>query len=78
MSDWTLGAVKARNMEVVALCEQDSCRHMFVLDLDALIAGVGPDYALDDIPPMPCPRCDVSPLTIRLSFADPPPESDED
>ena len=23
MSDWTLGAVKARNMEIVALCEQD-------------------------------------------------------
>ena len=49
-----------------------------MFDLDALIAGVGPDYALDDIPPMNCPRCGVSPLTIRLSFADPPPESDED
>ena len=40
-------------MEIVALCEAESCRHMFVFDLDALIAGVGPDYALDDIPPMP-------------------------
>jgi hypothetical protein len=44
MSDWTLGAVKARNMEIVALCEQESCRHMFVFNLDALIEGVGPDY----------------------------------
>jgi len=78
MSDWTLGAVKSRNMEIVALCEAESCRHMFVFDLDALIAGVGPDYALDDIPVMDCPRCGISPLTIRLSFADPPPEIDED
>jgi hypothetical protein len=71
MSDWTLGAVKARNMEIVALCEAESCRHMFVFDLDALIAGVGSDYALDDIPAMDCPRCGVRPLLIRLSFADP-------
>ncbi len=71
MSDWTLGAVKASNMEIVALCEAKGCRHMFVFDLDALIAGIGPDYALDDIPQMDCPRCGVSPLTIRLSFADP-------
>jgi hypothetical protein len=77
MSDWMLGAVKARNMEIVALCEAESCRHMFVFDLEALIAGVGSDYALDDIPPMACPNCGVEPLTIRLSFADPPPESDE-
>ena len=46
---------------------------MFQFDLDALIDGVGPDYALDDIPAMDCPRCGVSPLAIRLSFADPPP-----
>ena len=30
MSDWTLGAVKARNIEIVALCDAASCRHMFV------------------------------------------------
>ena len=76
MSDWTLGAVKARNMQIVALCEAGSCRHMFAFDLDALIAGVGPAYALDDIPPMACPNCGASPLTIRLSFADPPPEDE--
>ena len=78
MSDWTLGAVKARNMEIVALCEQESCRHMFVFNLDALIEGVGADYPLADIPPMECPNCGVSPLTIRLSFADPPPEAESD
>jgi hypothetical protein len=76
MSDWTLGGVKARNMEIVALCDAESCRHMFVFDLEALIEGVGPDYKLGDIPPLSCPKCGVSPLTIRLSFADPPPESE--
>jgi hypothetical protein len=76
MSDWTLGAVKARNMEINALCEQESCRHLFTFDLDALIASVGPDYKLADIPPMECPRCGVSPLAIRLSFVDPPQEED--
>jgi hypothetical protein len=78
MSDWTLGAVKARNMEIVALCDQESCRHMFVFDLDALIEGVGPDYRLDDIPPMACRHCGVSPLTIRLSFADPEAEAESE
>jgi hypothetical protein len=73
MSDWTLGAVKARNMEIVALCEQESCRHMFVFNLDALIEGVGPD-TVEDMPPLNCPKCAGGPLAIRLSFADPPPE----
>lgn len=76
MSDWTLGAVKARNMEINAFCEQGGCRHFFVFNLDALIEGVGPDYKLDDIPPMECPRCSGGPLVIRLSFADPPPEDE--
>ena len=71
MSDWTLGAVKERNMEIVTLCEQEGCRHLFVFNLDQLIEGVGPDYPLADIPPMPCRKCGVSPLAIRLSFADP-------
>jgi hypothetical protein len=76
MSDWTLGAVKARNMEIVALCEAEGCNHLFAFDLDALIEGVGPDYPLADIPPMPCPRCGTAPLLIRLSFPDPPQDED--
>ena len=75
MSDWTLGAVKARNMEINALCEQDGCRHLFVFNLDRLIEGVGTDYPLADIPAMACPKCG-SPLAIRLSFADPPPDEE--
>ena len=77
MSDWTLGAIKARAMEIVALCENDSCRHLFSFNLDALIEGAGADYKLADIPPLSCPRCGISPLVIRLSFPDPPRE-DED
>jgi hypothetical protein len=76
MSDWTLGAVKARNMEIVALCEQESCRHMFVFNLDQLIEGVGPDYQVADIPPIKWPRCADGPLVIRRSFADPPQEAE--
>ena len=77
MSDWTLGAIKARNMEIVALCEQEACRHLFTFNLDPLIEGVGPDFVLDDIPSMACPECGVGPLTIRLSFVDPPRDEDE-
>jgi hypothetical protein len=76
MSDWTLGDIKARNMEIVALCEQERCRHLFTFDLDQLIAGAGAGYKLADIPPMTCPACGAGQLAIRLSFADPPPEGD--
>ncbi len=75
MSDWTLGAVKARNMEINALCEQEGCRHLFIFNLDQLIEGVGLDYAIADIPPMACPQCG-GPLAIRLSFAEPAPEDE--
>jgi hypothetical protein len=77
MSDWTLGAVKGRNMEIVALCEAESCQHMFVFNLDALIEGVGPDYKVEDIPPLSCPKCAGGPLVIRLSFVDPPQEAED-
>jgi hypothetical protein len=76
MSDWTLGAVKARNMEIVALCENADCRHLFAFDLDALIEGAGADFRLDDIPAMNCPRCGAGPLLIRLSFPDQPEAED--
>jgi hypothetical protein len=62
-------------MEVNALCETESCRHLFTFNLDQLIEGVGPDYAVADIPPMACPACG-SPLVIRLSFAAPEQEGE--
>jgi hypothetical protein len=72
MSDWTLGDVKARNMEIVAICEQKDCRHLFTMKLDELIEGVGADYKLAEIPPLTCPACGNGQLVIRLSFPDPP------
>ena len=78
MSDWTLGAVKARNMEINALCEKEGCRHLFTFNLDALIEGVGPDYPLADIPPMECPACGEGQLVIRLSFVDPAPQPEDE
>ena len=74
MSEWTLGAVKARGMELVALCEAEGCRQLFAFNLEALIEGAGPDFLIADIPAMACPQCGASPLAIRLSFPDPPPE----
>lgn len=68
MSDWTLGAVKARNMEINALCENEACRHLFTFNLDALIEGAGADYKLANIPPMDCPRWDRLPSGFRLSI----------
>jgi hypothetical protein len=75
MSEWTLGSVKERNMEINALCATEGCRHLYVFDLDALIEGAGADYAVADIPPMTCPRCD-GPLAIRLSFVQPEPDEE--
>lgn len=71
MSDWTLGAVKARGMEINALCENQACRHLFTFNLEALIEGAGADFPLADIPPMDCPACRGGPLVIRISFVEP-------
>ena len=77
MSDWTLGVIKAHNMEINALCQNEACRHLFTFNLDALSEGAGADFLLADIPPMECPACGVGPLAIRLSFVDPPREEEE-
>lgn len=77
MSDWTLGVIKAHNMEINALCQNEACRHLFTFNLDALSEGAGADFLLADIPPMECPACRLGPLAIRLSFVDPPREEDE-
>lgn len=74
--DWTLGDVKARNMEIVALCEEAGCRRLFTMSLDQVIEGEGADFKLADIPPMRCPACGGGPLVIRLAFADPSPEGE--
>ena len=37
MSDWTFGAVKARNMAIEAYCQNANCRRFSVFNLDQLI-----------------------------------------
>ncbi len=70
MSDWTFGAVQARNMALEAYCRNDACRRFYVFDLDQLTAALGPDYLVSDIPTLACEACG-GPMEIRLAL--PPP-----
>ena len=76
MSDWTLGAVKARNLQLEASCKAPDCGHFYVFDLDRLIASVGADYPLSGIPPMTCEHCGGL-LKIELAMLHPEPENGE-
>ena len=67
MSEWTLGAVQARGMQLEASCKNESCRHFYVFELDRLIGMVGADYAVSDIPLMTCDNCG-GPLKIELAM----------
>lgn len=67
MSDWTLGAVRARGMQLEASCKNGSCRHFYVFELDQLIGMVGADYPIANIPPMTCEHCG-GPLKIELAM----------
>ena len=76
MSEWTLGKVKAMNLQLEASCRAEGgCRRFYVFDLDRLIESVGADYALSDIPPMTCEECG-RPLKIELASV-PPRQADE-
>jgi hypothetical protein len=76
MTGWTLAAVKARNLSLEAYCQNDGCKRFYAFDLDQLIAGVGADYAVSDIPPMTCEACGGA-LKIMLA-AVPPGQDDEE
>ena len=67
MSDWTLGAVQARGMQLEASCKNEGCRHFYVFELGRLVEMVGADYLISDIPPMTCEHCGA-PLTIELAM----------
>lgn len=67
MSDWTLGAVQARGMQLEASCKNESCRRFYVFELDRLIEIVGADYPISDIPQMTCENCS-GPLKIELAM----------
>ena len=72
-----MGAVKPRNMDINALCENEACRHLFTFNLDALIEGVGADYKLATIPPMTCPACDTGPALLPALLRRYRPEEEE-
>jgi hypothetical protein len=73
MSDWTLGAVKARNLALEAHCRAEGCRRFYTFDLDRMIEAQGADFPIDDIPAMACAACG-GPLVIRLAMI--PPEEE--
>jgi hypothetical protein len=78
MSGWTLGQVKAMNLQLEASCRAEGgCRRFFVFDLDRLIKSVGADYALSDIPPMTCEECG-RPLKIELASVPPSQEKEQE
>lgn len=58
MTDWTLAAIKARNLSLEGYCQTGGCGRFFVFDLDQLIATVGQDYIVPAfIPDMVCSEC---------------------
>ena len=73
MSEWTFGAVKDRNMALEAYCRNEACRRFYVFDLDLLIASLGPDYLVSDIPHLDCEACGGA-MEIKLALV--PPEAD--
>jgi hypothetical protein len=57
MSDWTLGAVRARGMLLEAYCQTEGCRQFFTFNLESLIDSVGADFLVSDIPELTCEAC---------------------
>ncbi len=58
MTNWTLAAIKAKNLMLEAYCQTEDCRHFFVFDLDRLIEIAGPNYMIPEIiPDMVCTEC---------------------
>jgi hypothetical protein len=68
MDEWTLGAVRARNMSLELHCQMEACRRFQVFDLDRLIESVGEGYLVADIPDLSCESCG-SVMVTRLALA---------
>jgi hypothetical protein len=69
-SAWTLKQIKARNMEINALCTNERCGRIFIADTDSLIAHFGPEAPLSQFDGQTCEACN-SPLKIMLGFRNP-------
>lgn len=74
---WTLGALRARNMQIHALCSNERCGRIFIADTDMLITHFGPEAPLSQFDGQTCEACN-SPLKIRLGFKDPDEDFDEE
>jgi len=74
MTGWTLASVKAHNLALEGYCQAEGCNHFYGFDLDRLIADVGGDYAVSEIPELSCANCG-GPLKIMLASI--PPGQDE-
>ena len=55
---WTLGAIKARGLDLAGKCSQAGCGGFASFDLDGLIEAAGPEYVMPElIPEVSCPLC---------------------
>jgi uncharacterized SAM-dependent methyltransferase len=70
MTGWTFGSVKARNMALEAYCQNGVCRRFYVFNLDQLIAAMGADYLVSEIPQLSCEACG-GPMEIKLALVPP-------
>jgi hypothetical protein len=69
---WTLGQIRAGNMQLEACCRTPGCHHFVTFDLDQLIENAGPDYELpDDCPGVTCPTCGATNMQFQLAMLHP-------
>ena len=68
---WTLGAIKQRNMALEGYCVTKGCGHLYVFNVDNLIASAGADYLVPEIVPgMVCTACGGA-LEFKLAMVQP-------
>ena len=75
MTGWTFRDVKARNMALEAYCQNEACRRFYVFNLNPLIAALGADYFVSDIPQLACEACG-GPMAIKLALVPPEPDAE--
>lgn len=75
LSPWTLGQIRAHNLQVEAYCQTPGCNWFCSFDLDRLIEQAGPDYELpDEGPGIACETCGGTGLKFMLAYPHPAPD----
>jgi hypothetical protein len=70
-TNWTLGAIKQRNLALEGYCQTEGCGHFYAFNVDDLIASAGPDYVVPDIlPGISCAQCGGA-LKFKLAMVPP-------